>query len=114
MREFSWPARRAVIILRPMQCTVRFSVATILPVAHLLVSLALSSSARAATGPIRVLYFDATGSEQTTLGPLHDAMRELGRDAIWFDYATGATPAAATLKNFDALVVRPNADGSPA
>ncbi|MBI3879501.1 MAG: c-type cytochrome [Verrucomicrobia bacterium] len=74
----------------------------------------LTLAAPAATGPIRVLYFDATGGEQTTLGPLHDAMRELGRDAIWFDYTTGATPSAADLIPYDALVVRPKADGSPA
>jgi hypothetical protein len=34
-----------------------------------------------------VLYLDAEGKEQTAVGPLHDAMRDLGRDAIWFDYA---------------------------
>jgi hypothetical protein len=45
--------------------------------------------ASAATGPVRVLYFDAAGAEQTSVGPLHAAMRDLGRDAIWFDYATG-------------------------
>ncbi len=37
--------------------------------------------------PIRVLYLDPEGREQTTVGALHEAMRDLGRDAIWFDYA---------------------------
>ena len=69
---------------------------------------------QAATGPIRVLYFDAAGTEQTVLGPLHGAMRDLGRDAIWFDYATGPTPSAADLARYDVLVLRPKADGSPA
>ncbi|MBM3870743.1 MAG: hypothetical protein FJ392_07250, partial [Verrucomicrobia bacterium] len=51
----------------------------------------------AAAGPVRVLYFDAAGTEQTSVGPLHAAMRDLGRDALWFDYATGLTPDSATL-----------------
>ncbi len=41
----------------------------------------------APTGPIRVLYMQAEGKEQTSAGALHTAMRDLGRDAIWFDYA---------------------------
>ena len=76
--------------------------------------LLLSLVADAATGPVRVLYFDAAGTEQTSVGPLHAAMRDLGRDAIWFDYATGATPDAATLGRYDALALRPKADGQPA
>ena len=44
-------------------------------------------------GPVRVLYLDATGAEQTAPGPLHAAMRDLGRDAIWFDYAREAVAA---------------------
>ncbi len=68
----------------------------------------------AAANPMRVLYLDADGKEQTAIGPLHDAMRDLGRDAIYFDYETGAAPSSATLANYDALVVRPKADGSPA
>ena len=47
----------------------------------------LVSFAPASEGPIRVLYFDPQGVEQTTPGPLHKAMEALGRDAIWFDYA---------------------------
>jgi putative membrane-bound dehydrogenase-like protein len=67
-----------------------------------------------AAGPIRVLYYDADGTEQTKLGPLHGAMRDLGRDAIWFDYATGPTPDGAQLRHYDTLILRPKADGSPA
>ena len=82
----------------------------------LMLSAALLSAilTHAATGPIRVLYFDAAGTEQTVLGPLHGAMRDLGRDAIWFDYATGPTPSAGDLTRYDLLVLRPKADGSPA
>ncbi|SKA98325.1 putative membrane-bound dehydrogenase domain-containing protein [Prosthecobacter debontii] len=42
---------------------------------------------RPSEGPIRVLYVDHEGAEQTQVGPLHDLMKNLGRDAIWFDYA---------------------------
>ena len=81
--------------------------------AALLLSLGFATLAPAASGPIRVLYFDAQGTEQTSLGPLHGAMRELGRDAIWFDYATGPTPSRAHLTPYDVLAMRPNADGTP-
>jgi len=54
---------------------------------------AASTLQAAPTGPIRVLYLDADGKEQSSVGPLHDAMRDLGRDAIWFDYSTEALPA---------------------
>ncbi len=74
----------------------------------------LAITAFAATGPVRVLYFDAAGVERPTNGPLHGAMRDLGRDAIWFDYATGPTPSPADLAYYDVLIVRPKPDGSPA
>ncbi len=48
------------------------------PLLFLLVSLS------AAANPVRVLYIDTPGADTT---PLHNAMRDLGRDAIWFDYA---------------------------
>ena len=47
--------------------------------------------------PIRVLYLDADGKEQSAVGPLHDAMRDLGRDAIYFDYAKEKVDAAYDL-----------------
>ena len=59
----------------------------------------------APTGPIRVLYLDAEGKEQTAVGPLYEAMRDLGRDAIWFDYAKEELPA----ENYD-LIVKPGSD----
>ena len=80
----------------------------------LALAISLCVGANAATGPVRVLYFDAQGVEQTTLGPLHGAMRDLGRDAIWFDYATGSIPGAEQLAPYDALVVRASESDWPA
>lgn len=54
----------------------------------------------AAPGPIRVLYVDAAGQEQSAVGPLHAAMRDLGREAIWFDYSREELPAA----NYDLII----------
>ena len=83
-------------------------------VAFLSVCLSVLASAAPAVGPIRVLYLDASGDEQSAVGPLHSLMAELGRDAIWFDYTSGLTPDAATLERYDVLAVKLNADGSPA
>ena len=76
--------------------------------------LSMVSSFAAPAGPLRVLYFDAAGGEQSARGPLHDLMAALGRDAIWFDYAHGATPDAARLGYYDALLVKLDAQGQPA
>lgn len=57
-------------------------------------------TAHAAPKPIRVLYFDVTGAEQSKIGALHRAMQDHGRDAIFFDYFTpkdGLTPEMAGL-----------------
>ncbi|MCB1276222.1 PVC-type heme-binding CxxCH protein [Prosthecobacter sp.] len=67
--------------------------------------LAAVSAHAAPTGPIRVLYLDPAGKEQTAVGPLHAAMRDLGRDAIWFDYAKEELPS----ENYD-LVVKAGSD----
>jgi putative membrane-bound dehydrogenase-like protein len=64
---------------------------TMMPLRSLFIVLALASTALA--GPVRVLYLDSPGAEQTAPGPLHAAMRDLGRDAIWFDYAREAVAA---------------------
>jgi putative membrane-bound dehydrogenase-like protein len=82
-------------------------------VAFLSACFAVLASAAPTSGPIRVLYFDASGDEQSAVGPLHSLMAELGRDAIWFDYATGELPDAATLERYDAWAVKPKANGSP-
>lgn len=52
--------------------------------AILLAFLTAVSAHAALTGPIRVLYIDTPGADATAL---HDAMRDLGREGIWFDYA---------------------------
>lgn len=52
------------------------------PLRVLLATFALATTTQAE--PIRVLYIDTPGADTT---PLHNAMRDLGRDAIWFDYA---------------------------
>ncbi len=75
-------------------------------VAFLLACFAVLASAAPTSGPVRVLYLDPEGEEQTAVGPLHTLMAELGRDAIWFDYATGATPGHAEFARYDALVVK--------
>src|SRR5436309_3085180 len=62
--------------------------------------LTLAVFSQAQQGPIRVLYVDSAGTEGPT-GPLHDAMRELGRDAIWFDHATTAKGIEA---DYDAIL----------
>ena len=68
----------------------------------------------AAEGPLRILYFDTAGSEQSAKGPLHDLMAALGRDGIWFDYATGASPDASRIGYYDAILVKPAAAARPA
>ncbi|MES2738167.1 MAG: PVC-type heme-binding CxxCH protein [Verrucomicrobiota bacterium] len=52
------------------------------------------------SGPVHVLYLDNSGAERSKLGALHEAMKELGRDAIWFDYATEASSAP----NYDCVL----------
>lgn len=61
----------------------------------------LLSALTAAASPIRVLYIDTPGTDTT---PLHNAMRDLGRDAIYFDYAKEKVDA-----NYD-LIVKPGDD----
>ena len=63
-------------------------------------------AAEPSDGALRVLYFDARGAEQSAKGTLHDYMAALGRDAIWFDYASGPTPSSETLGFYDALLVK--------
>ena len=41
--------------------------------------------------PLRVLFFDPSGTEQSKAGVLRVAMEQLGRDAIYFDYFTPAS-----------------------
>ena len=63
--------------------------------------LLLLTALTAAANPIRVLYIDTPGADTT---PLHNAMRDLGRDAIYFDYAKEKVNAI-----YD-LIVKPGDD----
>jgi putative membrane-bound dehydrogenase-like protein len=72
---------------------------------------ALTLHVHAAPKPIRVLYFDVTGDEQSKIGTLHEVMKQHGRDAIFFDYFTnndGLTPAIAAL--YDVALVSGSAE----
>ena len=57
-------------------------------------------SVQAAPRPVRVLYLDVAGTEQSKIGALHAAMKDNGRDAIYFDYFSAESslpPDAAAL-----------------
>jgi len=70
----------------------------------LLALLALALASVLGAAPVRVLYLDPAGAEQSAKGPLHELMAALGRDAIWFDYHREA-PSAEDLRRYDAVVV---------
>lgn len=55
-----------------------------------------------AAGPIRVLYVGAEGARST--GHAHVLMRDLGRDAIWFDYTTGDGVTPEWVAKFDVVL----------
>ncbi|MFM8549269.1 MAG: hypothetical protein ACKOBS_01120 [Verrucomicrobiota bacterium] len=74
-------------------------------VAILSACFAVLASAAPTSGPIRVLYLDPEGAEQSAVGPLHSRMAELGREAIWFDYVPGEVPPSVDFGRYDALVV---------
>ena len=70
----------------------------------LLVLLTSLIAVGAAAGPIRVLYIGKEGTDATR--HCHVLMRDLGRDAIWFDYTSD--PGIVTpewIARFDALLV---------
>ncbi|MEO6739181.1 MAG: glycosyl hydrolase, partial [Chthoniobacteraceae bacterium] len=52
---------------------------------------AIPSAVAAEPRPLRVLFFDPTGAEQSKAGVLRVAMEQLGRDAIYFDYFTASS-----------------------
>lgn len=70
-----------------------------------LLSLACAAPILAAGGPLRVLYYDASGTEQSQLGPLHPAMAELGRDGIYFDYVAGKDLTSELAARYQIAVV---------
>ncbi len=70
----------------------------------LLAGITASSALAADSGPIRVLYLGKEGSDSTKR--CHVLMRELGRDAVWFDYASDASVVTPEwLAKFDAVLL---------
>lgn len=67
----------------------------------------LFAALQAAAGPIRVLYLDPAGAEQSKVGPLHYLMEALGRDAVWIDYQPGSPPDTVPSA-YDAVAVGPS------
>ena len=56
--------------------------------------------------PLRVLFFDPQGTEQTKAGVLRLAMEQLGRDAIYFDYFTPSSGLSEKMAGlYDVAVV---------
>jgi len=78
--------------------------------------LTLSSTAlQAAPRPLRIAYLDVAGAERLAPGPLHSAMKENGRDAIYFDYfASAADLSAEIVKLYDVVLARGEAGKLPA
>jgi putative membrane-bound dehydrogenase-like protein len=79
---------------------------------YFLFAAAFCASVHAASGPIRVLYAGKSG----TPAAKHCAtlMRELGRDAIWFDFAAdGASVTPEWIAKFDAVLVDPPQQSIP-
>ena len=69
------------------------------------------SPLHAAQRPLRIAYLDVQGSERAKKGLLNDLMRDLGRDALFFDYygtPDDFTPELAAL--YDSVVL--SGDGS--
>ena len=81
-----------------------------LPVAMLLSFGVMRMEAAPQDGPIRVLYFDVNGEEKTKNGPLHHAMRELGREAIYFDQLTASDGLTAQQLDLYDVVLRRSAE----
>ena len=74
-----------------------------------------ASSLVAAPKPLRIAYLDVAGVERLAPGPLHSAMKENGRDAVFFDYFGDPGDLSAELAGlYDAVLVRGNAAALPA
>ena len=79
----------------------------------LVLSLAFPAFAFAAPSPVRVLFLgdNSPGSRDHC----HLLMKEMGRDAVWFDYASDpAAITAATVGQFDAVLLEGAPDRYPA
>lgn len=70
----------------------------------LLLALIVPLSGGAASGPIRVLYLGKEGTDSSK--HCHVLMRDLGRDAIWFDYTSDPTTVTAEwIAKFDVVLL---------
>ncbi len=73
------------------------------------------ASVHAAPKPLRIAYLDVQGVEKAAVGPLHSAMKDNGRDALFFDYYGSAADLTAPLAAlYDAVLVRGDASNLPA
>ncbi len=87
-------------IPRPLAISIRAISAAVLFAA------AVPNSAAAEPRPLRVLFFDPAGAEQSKAGVLRVAMEQLGRDAIYFDYFTPASGLSEKMAGlYDAAMV---------
>ncbi len=79
----------------------------------LLLALFVALALDAAAGPIRVLYLGTP--ERAPRLACHALMRDLGRDAIWFDYVSRPADATADfVAKFDVVVLDAPAGNFPA
>lgn len=69
--------------------------------------IAMTAFAQAASGPIRVLYVGSAATQKDASQHCHILMRELGRDAIWFDFTSpkDATPVGERIANYDLVIL---------
>lgn len=67
---------------------------------------ALTLASQAAQGPVRVLFIGQDTPDQISGKRCHVLMRDLGRDAIWFDFEApkDATPVSDRLSQYDLVV----------
>jgi putative membrane-bound dehydrogenase-like protein len=73
----------------------------------------LSSASLLQAQPLRVLYLGQAGSPSAR--HCHHAMRELGRDAVWFEYTADPTVATADwVRRFDVVLLDAPAEQFPA
>ena len=72
----------------------------------LLLFLCLSFAAQAAQGPIRVLFIGQDAPDRISGKRCHVLMRDLGRDAIWFDFETpfDAASVGDRLSQYDLVI----------
>jgi putative membrane-bound dehydrogenase-like protein len=73
---------------------------------------AIPSAHSAEPRPLRVLFFDPQGAEQTKAGVLRVAMEQLGRDAIYFDYFTPSSGLSEKMAGLYDMAIALGGDAS--